>query len=413
MRQTLIGVAAALLALATVGDSAGQPAPPVGSAPAPAWSTHWTSAQLEQLAAPIALYPDPLLGSILAASTYPLEVVEAARWLDDPAHAALTGDALAAALEEQRWDASVKSLVPFAAVLRNMDSDLEWTEQLGDAFLVQPAEVMDAVQRLRQRALAQGALQSTPQQTVTTDQDVITIAPTNPDVVYVPYYVPAIYGPWPWAGYPPYDFGVPPGVFLGGAFIGFGFGIGFFEPWGWYGCDWPGHGIVVYPPHWRPGHPPRLPNPRSSPAPWHHDPLHRAGVPYRDAATAARYGGEQAGGRGYRGFPPSATSAHAPQPTLGPQESRPAPGAAMPAPRPPYERPAVPAAPSERPPAPRPTMPAPRSYERPSAPAPRAAAPAFESFGHGPQVRNEAARGSSSRSAPSSPSGAGGHPGHR
>jgi len=401
MRQTLIGVSIALLALAPVGDSVGQPAPPPGGAPAPAWSAHWTSAQLEQLAAPIALYPDPLLGSILAASTYPLEVVEAARWLDDPAHAALSGDALAAALGEQRWDSSVKSLVPFAAVLRNMDSDLEWTEQLGDAFLAQPADVMDAVQRLRQRAAAQGALQSTPQQTVTADQGVITIAPANPDVVYVPYYVPAIYGPWPWAGYPPYDFGVPPDVFIGGALIGFGIGIGFFEPWGWYGCNWPGHGVVVYPPHWRPGNPPRLPNPRPQPEPWHHEPLHRDGVPYRDAATAARFGGAPAGGRDYRGFPPPATVAHAPQ--------------TMPVPQPAHERPAVPAAPRESAPAPRPTMPPPRPYERPpaAAPAPRAAPPAFESFGRGPQVRNEAARGFSSRSAPSAPSGGGGHPGHR
>jgi len=250
---------------------------------------------------------------------------------------------------------------------------------------------MDAVQRLRQRAVAQGALQSTPQQTVTTDQNLITIEPTNPDVVYVPYYVPAIYGPWPWAGYPPYDFGLPPDVFLGGAFIGFGIGIGFFEPWGWYGCNWPGHGIVVYPPYWRPGNPPRLPNPRPTPEPWHHDPLHRDGVPYRDAATAARYLGAQAAGRrDYRGFPAPATPAHAPQ-TPPPQ--------ATPVPRPSYERPTAPE---------RPAMP-----ERPVAPAPRAAPPAFESFGHGPQVRSEAARGSSSRSAPPAPSGGGGHPGHR
>ncbi|HXY97399.1 MAG TPA: DUF3300 domain-containing protein [Steroidobacteraceae bacterium] len=397
MRERILGVAAALLIVAIASDSLAQPAPPPGTAPPPGaapppvWNTHWTSAQLEQLAAPIALYPDPLLGSILAASTYPLEVVEAARWLDDPAHAALTGDALAVALQDQRWDASVKSLVPFAAVLRNMDSDLEWTEQLGDAFLAQPADLMDAVQRLRQRAVAQGALQSTPQQTVTTDQNLITIEPTNPDVVYVPYYVPAIYGPWPWAGYPPYDFGLPPDVFLGGAFIGFGIGIGFFEPWGWYGCNWPGHGIVVYPPYWRPGNPPRLPNPRPTPEPWHHDPLHRDGVPYRDAATAARYLGAQAAGRrDYRGFPAPATPAHAPQ-TPPPQ--------ATPVPRPSYERPTAPE---------RPAMP-----ERPVAPAPRAAPPAFESFGHGPQVRSEAARGSSSRSAPPAPSGGGGHPGHR
>ena len=381
MRQTILGVAAALLVVAGVGDSLAQPAPPPGGPAAPMWSTHWTSAQLEQLTAPIALYPDPLLGSILAASTYPLEVVEAARWLDDPAHAALTGDDLAAALETQNWDTSVESLVPFAAVLHNMDANLEWTEQLGDAFLAQPADVMDAVQRLRQRALAQGALTSTPQQTVTTDENLITIEPVNPDLVYVPYYVPTIYGPWPWGGYPPYDFGVPPSIFLGGALIGFGIGIGFFEgPWGWWGCNWRGHGIVYRPPRpGRPGHPPgvRPPGPRPPLQPWHHDPLHRDGVPYRDAAATARYLGSQAAGRReFRGFP-------------------------------------APAAPRESTPAPRPPISAPRPHERPAAPARRAAPPAFESFGQGPRVRNEAARGSSSRSAPPAPSGGGERPRHR
>ena len=428
MKHTSIGVAAAVLLTAFAGRSLAQQLPPPWDAAAPMWSTHWTSAQLEQLAAPIALYPDPLLGSILAASTYPLEVVEAARWLDDPANAALTGDALDAALEAQRWDASVKSLVPFASVLRNMDTNLEWTEQLGDAFLSQPADVMDAVQRLRQRALAQGALTSTPQQTVTTDQNVITIEPANPDLVYVPYYVPTIYGPWPWPAYAPYDFGVPPGVFIGGALIGFGIGIGFFEgPWGWWGCNWHGHGIVYRPPRpWRPGNPPpgmRPPYPRPPPEPWHHDPRHRDGVPYRDAATGARYAGSQAAGRhDYRGFPPqpsperarppqprplqptlpqpSPERARPPQPSLpqpapppGSRESTRVPGAPMPVPRPSYGRPAAP--------------------ERRVAPVPRAAPPAFESFGHGPQVRNEAARGSSSRSAPPAPSGGSGRPGHR
>ncbi len=390
MRQTIIGVAAALLAMATVGDGMGQPTPDVVTT---ASAEPWAPAQLEQLVAPIALYPDSLLGAILAASTYPLEVVEAARWLDDPAHAALTGDALAAALEGQRWDPSVKSLVPFATVLRDMDADLEWTEQLGDAFLAQPADVMHAVQRLRQRAAAQGALNATPQQAVTTDQGVISIEPANPDVVYVPYYVPAIYGPWPWPGYPPYDFGIPPGVFIGGALIGFGIGVGFFEPWGWYGFNWHGHGIEYRPPHpGRPGHPPgeRPAYPRPPPERWHHDPLHRDGVPYRNAATAARYLGAQAAGRReFRGFSPPATPARSPQPTPlpGPRQSTPAPSAPMRVPTP--------------------------SYQRPPAPAPRAAPRAFESFGHGPQVRTEAARGSVSRSAPVAPAGGAGHPGHR
>ncbi len=380
-------IATAVL-LASGPVSLGQPVAAGAGQPVAAAASPWTAAQLDQLTAPVALYPDPLLGSILAASTYPLEVIEAARWLQDPAHAALTGDALAAAVDAQRWDPSIKSLVPFPAVLRFMDSNLEWTEQLGDAFLAQQADVMDSVQRLRQRALAQGTLHSTPQQTVASDQGAVTIEPASPDMVYVPYYVPAIYGPWAWPDYPPYYFAPPPDVVIGDAFIAFGIGIGFgfFEPWwGWYGCNWPGHGITVYPPYpHSPGNPPRpYPiRPRSPGQPWQHDPQHRDGVPYRDAATAARYQGADAAARSaFRGYPAPAAPARpaesSPEATTRPQE----------APRP--------------------------SYARPAAPAPRVGPPAFESFGRGPQVRSEAARGFSSRSAPSAPSGGGGRPGHR
>jgi hypothetical protein len=351
----------------------------------PVGSERLAPGQLDQLTAPIALYPDPLLGSILASSTYPLEVVEAARWLDDPAHAALSRDALAAALEQQSWDPSIKSVMPFPEVLRMMNNNLEWTEQLGDAFLAQQADVMDSVQRLRQRAAAQGSLHSTPQQTVSTEENAITIEPASPDVVYVPYYVPsAVYGTWPWPDYAPYYFPLPPDVFFGDAFIGFGIGIGIFEPlWGWYGCNWPGHGVVVYPPR----HPPGRPGPRPRPGarPWQHDPGHREGVPYRDAATAARYLGPGAAARHpFRGYLP------APPASVGER------GAAAPMPRAPT-------------PEPRPSAPQPRVFAPP-----RAAPPAFESFGHGPQVRSEAARGFSSRSA-SAPAqqGGGGHPGHR
>src|SRR5450631_384823 len=122
-------------------------------------------AQLDQLTASVALYSDPLLAAVLTAATYPLEVVEAARWLEDPANAALTGDQLASALQQQPWDASVKSLMSFPDVLRTMNGNLQWTERLGDAFLAQQADVMDSVQRLRRRATAAGALASTSQQT--------------------------------------------------------------------------------------------------------------------------------------------------------------------------------------------------------------------------------------------------------
>ncbi len=369
-------IAAVLLITST--DAVSQPTAPGGE--------HWSKGQLDQLTAPIALYPDRLLGSILAASTYPLEVVEATRWLDDPAHVALSGDDLAAAAEGQHWDLSIKSLLPFPTVLHIMDSNLEWTEELGDAFLAQQGDVMQSIQRLRQRAVGQGTLRSTPQQTVTEDASAISIEPVSPDIVYVPYYVPGVYGGWEWPDYPPYYFVLPSGVVLGDALIGFGVGVGFavFQPWwGWYGFNWLGGGVVVYPPY---PHPPgnsprpRPPLPRPIPNPWQHDPQHRDGVPYRDAATATRYLGTPAGDRRtFRGFPiPAAAQSSAPE---MPRSTAPA---------------------SANPP----------SYERAPAPAPHAAPPAFESFGHGPQVRSEAARGFSSRSMSSAPT-AGGHAGHR
>ncbi|HYL02604.1 MAG TPA: DUF3300 domain-containing protein [Steroidobacteraceae bacterium] len=384
-----------------VEPGAAQPQAADGGAPG---SVPLTAAQIDQLTAPIALYPDELLGSILVASTYPLELVEAARWLEDPTHAALKDQDLTAALDQQPWDPSVKSLVPFPDVLRQMNTNLEWTEQLGDAFLAQQGDVMDSVQRLRQRARAQGALRSTPQQTVATEQNDITIEPANPDVVYVPYYVPTVvYGPWPWPDYPPYYFVTPPGVFLGGAVIGFGIGIGIFEPpWGWYGLGWPQHGVVVYPR--RPPHP--RPGPQPGSRPWHHDVAHRRGVPYRDSATAARYlGAEAAARRPFRGFPASSAGRAPPPPVTGRGVPPP------PAPQPPGARERLPGgiAPA---PIPRPFRAAPA---RPAAPAQRPMPPAFESFGRGPQVRNEATRGFSSRSAPtpSPANAAGGHPGHR
>ena len=157
-----------------------------------------TTAQLDRLVAPIALYPDSLIAQILMAATYPLEVVEADRWLRLPANAALKGDALTAALQQQPWDPSIKSLVAFPQVVHTMDTNLNWTEQLGDAFLAQQPDVMDAVQRLRLRAQAAGSLASTPQQAVSTENQEIMIEPVSPDIVYLPTYNPwCVYGAWP------------------------------------------------------------------------------------------------------------------------------------------------------------------------------------------------------------------------
>ena len=200
MKASLIRLIMGILAFAAIAPAsldAQTSAPPAQAAPL------YTAAQLDQLLAPVALYPDQLLGQILIASTYPLEVVEAARWVEDPNNARLKGDQLAAALQGKDWDPSVKSLAPFPQILRMMDDRLDWMQKLGDAFLAQQNEVMDSVQRLRRQAEEAGTLQSSPQQTVTTQDQTITVEPANPNVVYVPVYDPTVvYGAWPYPDRP-------------------------------------------------------------------------------------------------------------------------------------------------------------------------------------------------------------------
>jgi hypothetical protein len=198
--------------------------------------------QLDQLLAPVALYPDTLLAQILMAATYPLEIVKADRWLQDPSHANLRGDQLAEAIAAESWDPSVKSLVPFPQILRMMDEQLDWTEHLGDAVLAQQADVMDSIQRLRNQAAAAGTLWSNAQQRVTTERQGIVIEPANPGVIYPPVYNPAgVYGPWPYPDYPPFDIS-PFGTDFGlEAPFGIGFGVGFVvvRPlWRWCAFDW-------------------------------------------------------------------------------------------------------------------------------------------------------------------------------
>ncbi len=196
--------------------------------------------QLQQLVAPIALYPDSLVAEILAAASYPEQVVEADRWLQS--NPGLTGQALGQAVNSQPWDQSVKALTAFPSVLANMDRNLSWTSSLGDAYYNQPQDVMAAVQVMRQRAQAAGTLQSTPQQAVTTQGPDIDIEPVSPDVVYVPAYDPwTVYGApiVAWPGWYPY-----PGIWFSGPYLSFGVGIpiGFFAgfAWGWHhwGFDW-------------------------------------------------------------------------------------------------------------------------------------------------------------------------------
>jgi hypothetical protein len=204
--------------------------------------------QLQQIAAPIALYPDTLIAQILPAATYPDQIVDAERWMQQ--HKDLTGDSLAKEVDKQSWDLGVKALTQFPAVLANMNQNLAWTSELGDAYINQQQELAQAIQTMRQRAKQAGNLQTTAQEKVSTKGADIVIQPASTQVVYVPQYDPwLVYGD-PLAVFPgwyPY-----PGLFLGGPGIAFGlgFGVGFFGGFGWgwhdWGFDWHGGGRVVY-----------------------------------------------------------------------------------------------------------------------------------------------------------------------
>lgn len=211
--------------------------------PQQAGAAKLTEAQLAALVAPIALYPDPLVSQVLMASTYPLEVAEAYNW--QRSNSRLSGSALNQALQQQNWDPSVKSLVSFAPVLGMMGTQLSWTQNLGNAVLAQQSDVMTAIQDLRGKAKATGALKSNTQQTVTTQgsgsSETIIIQPANPQVVYVPTYNPAlVYGTWGYPAYPPYSY-YPPGYVAGTALLSFGVGMAVGAAL-WGGCNWGGGG---------------------------------------------------------------------------------------------------------------------------------------------------------------------------
>lgn len=247
--------------------------------------------QLEQLVAPVALYPDALLAEVLMASTYPLEVVQADRWASQ--NKSLAGDQLKAAVDKQSWDASVKALVATASVLSMMSTKLDWTQKLGDTVLAQQGDVMDAVQRLRAKAQAQNQLPTTKEQKVSSTQQegktVIVIEPTVPNTIYVPYYNPAVvYGTWPYAAYPPYYYPPPPGYVAGSALArGMAFGAGVaLTSWAFGGNHW-GGGM-----NWGGGNinvnrPINVNNVNVSN--WQHNSEHRGGVRYNNADVQKKF----------------------------------------------------------------------------------------------------------------------------
>jgi len=251
--------------------------------------------ELDQLVAPIALYSDSLLGQVLIASTYPLEIVQADRWAR--ANKSLKGDPLTAALEKQDWDPSVKSLVNFPQVLSMMSEKLDWTQRLGDAFLAQQKDVMETIQKLRFKANEAGNLKTTQEQKVVVQEKVIVIESPSPEVIYVPSYNPVyVYGPWPYPAYPPYPV-YPAGYVAATAAVSFAAGVAVGAAWGyaWSNCNW-NHGDVNINVNQNNSINNNINRDKYSQKPgqggsgtWQHDPDHRKGVSYRDEGTRQRY----------------------------------------------------------------------------------------------------------------------------
>jgi len=266
-----------------------------GGAPSAAFSKE----QLEQILAPIALYPDDLVVQVLMASTYPIEVVQADRWVKQ--NKDLKGDALADALEKQDWDPSVKSLVNFPQVLSMLSEKLDWTQKLGDAFLAQEKDVMDTVQVLRKKAKDAGNLNTTQEQKVVVEKETIIIEPANPQVVYVPTYNPTVvYGAWPYPSYPPYSY-YPPGYVPGAALFSFGVGLAVGAAWGyaWGNANWHGGDVNIN--HNRNTNinnkidrgkyaQQRGQGGQAGQGKWQHNSEHRKGAAYRDSGTAQKFG---------------------------------------------------------------------------------------------------------------------------
>jgi Protein of unknown function (DUF3300) len=270
-------------------------------------------AQMETLLAPIALYPDDLVAQILTASTYPLEVVQAERWVQG--HPNVSGNALQDAMQQESWDASVKGLTAVPQVLAMMNDKLDWTQQVGEAFLAQPKDVSNAIQQLRTKAAANGNLKSSKQLKVSTvaiqgtqtppspppqgvdpamlppppPPEYIVIEPADPDTYYVPVYDPmVVYGPWPWPVYSPF-YWYPPGYVLGATAIGFG--VGFFVGAAlWSHYNWAGGGVAINVARYNQFNRTNLVAGSGGFHNWQFNTTHRGGVGFHNATLRQQYG---------------------------------------------------------------------------------------------------------------------------
>ena len=297
-RQLAAALLAMVAATAGVAQTQGEPPP-------------FKPEEIEALVAPIALYPDDLLSQVLMASTYPLEIVQAARWAK--ANPNVKGDAAVKAVENQTWDVSVKSLVAFPQILEPMNEKLDWTQKLGDAFLADQKSVLDAVQRLRAKAEQSGNLKSTEQQKVIVEQaapqqTVIKIEPANPQTIYVPAYNPTVvYGSWGYPAYPPYYWPPSPVCYPGGALMtGFAWGVGIAAAGAIFGgCNW-GRGDVNINVN-RATNIDRNFNRTNvgGGGQWQHDASHRKGVSYRDIGESREIRQGRSRGRSAQRLPGS------------------------------------------------------------------------------------------------------------
>ena len=299
--STAVAVALAVAAAPVRAQDATAAAPAQTQTQAPS-DQNLSEGQIEQLVAPIALYPDPLLTQILMASTYPLEVVEAARWSQN--NAGIKGQSLEDAMQAQSWDPSVKALTAVPQTLEMMSAKLDWTQQLGDAFLAQQQDVLGAVQKLRAEAQAAGNLQSTPQQVVSTAPapadmaasgapQPIVIEPVNPDVYSVPVYNPAVaFGAWEYPAYQPFYWS-PPG-FVASNIVSFTAGVAVGAAI-WGGCDWWHNNVIINVNRYNFFNHTNINIINDT---WVHNPAHRGNVPYHNAAVAERFGrGNEAAAR--------------------------------------------------------------------------------------------------------------------
>ena len=320
-RFVITALLGSFLIPAAVSAPAAEEAPPAtqdqaaaAAAPAEPASAKFPPDKLDQLVGPIALYPDPLLIQVLIASTYPLEIVEADRWRSQ--HKELKDDALTKALEGEDWDPSIEGLTQFPDLLKRMSDNLDWTKDLGDAFLAQKNDVLDAVQRMRKLAQDAGTLRTSKQQTVTREvvhnKETIIIQPAEPQVVYVPTYPPTAYGAAAPPPYYPATYGYTGAEMATASLLSFGVGVGVGALIS-DGCDWDDHDVHVNNNYYGGGgggggggknnnsnNNVNIDNSKNvtinkndrSQKTWQHNPEHRRNVGYRDPGTAKRYEGQ-------------------------------------------------------------------------------------------------------------------------